>query len=50
MAEIKMGGTGGIDISGIFNQILPLITTFMSLMLTFSMLKMVFGLFSGGVF
>lgn len=41
MAEVEV--TGG-DLSGFVNNLMPLITTVMNLMVMFMMLKMVFGL------
>lgn len=35
------------DISGILEQITPIITTMMNLMLTFYMIKMMMGMFRG---
>ena len=48
MAEIEFSNPGNpIDISGLLNQILPLMTTILSLMMTVYLLKMVFGMFAG---
>lgn len=44
MAEVEISG-GGFNIGGIVEQITPLMTTMMSMMITFEMLKMVMGLF-----
>jgi len=38
------------DVSGIMEQLTPLITTIMNLMLTFYLIKMIMGMFKGFTF